>query len=63
MGKTHVDHRVVVRDQSDKIIFDEARVSFPLAEAVFLGQKQKLQHGHVLTLQHGARIIDRAEIQ
>jgi hypothetical protein len=60
MGKIEVNHRVVTRDQSGKIISDEEYVSFAVAKPFYDKATAKLESGHEVCLQHGARVIFRA---
>lgn len=57
VGKLHCDHRVVIRDPDQKIIFDEPFASFASAKPEYELQRKSLAAGYELTLQHGARII------
>jgi hypothetical protein len=59
MTKLQTDHRVVIRDQNDRIVLDEKHPHFAAASPAFEAQKAHLPEGHVLTLQHGARVIKR----
>ena len=57
MGKSHCDHRVVIRNQADDIILDKAFENFASAKPYYEQHAHSLNKGHVLTLQHGARIV------
>lgn len=55
MGKLHVSHRLVVRDEHDKIVSDEPFENFAEGKVAF--NAIEAQPGHEITLQHGARVI------
>lgn len=57
MGKTHVDHRIVIRDADGQILRDELARDFVAGLALFLARAADLQPGQSVTLQHGARIV------
>ncbi len=61
MGKLHCDHRVVTRDKNDRIIRETSHAHFAEAKPVFDARKDELNTDEVLTLQHGARVIFRAD--
>jgi len=63
MGKLHVDHRIVIRDQHDKIVSDVHAPDFATARPLYEAALQDSKVGQTITLQHGARIVtgsDRA---
>jgi hypothetical protein len=60
MGKTGVDHRVVVRDQTGKIVIDHHRKDFASAKPLYDEMVASLVDGHEISLQHGIRIIFKA---
>ncbi|MBS8259707.1 hypothetical protein DYI23_05700 [Roseibium polysiphoniae] len=57
MGKAHVNHRVVIRDEDDNIVLDESCVSFAVAKPLYYQRRGELLAGETITLQHGARVI------
>lgn len=57
MPKSHCDHRVVIRNQEDQIVFDQSFGNFARAKPEYDAKSLNLLSGHELTLQHGARII------
>ncbi len=59
MGKSHCDHRVVLRDPNDKIVADYPFDSFARAQPEYQRLAVAVADGHELTLQHGARVIFR----
>ncbi|WP_295532877.1 hypothetical protein [uncultured Thioclava sp.] len=59
MGKIYVQHRIVVRDQNDRIVIDESHESFTAAKPAF--DQIVVRPGQSVTLQHGARIIAKRE--
>jgi len=59
MGKIHVQHRIVVRDQNDRIVSDEPHESFATAKPAL--DQTEVKPGQSVTLQHGARIIAKRE--
>jgi hypothetical protein len=59
MGKIHLDHRVVVRDQTGKIVADHNRKYFASAKPLYDELAASLDDGHEVSLQHGARVIFR----
>ncbi|WP_176084249.1 hypothetical protein [Martelella sp. HB161492] len=61
MGKTFVRHRLVLRDQNDRIILDLSFDSFAEAQPHYIEASATLKAGYSLCLQHGARIISRVE--
>ena len=60
MGKIAVDHRVVTRDASGKIISDLPFESFDKADLPYRAAAAAVPEGCEVTLQHGVRIIFRA---
>lgn len=57
MGRIYVNHRIVVRDQSDNIISDQPARDMASARPVYDETLAALLDGQTVTLQHGARII------
>lgn len=57
MGKIHVDHRVVIRDQNGKILADHLCKDFACAKPLYDDLSASLADGHEVSLQHGARVI------
>lgn len=55
MGKIHVPHRVVTRDEDGRIVGDIERENYVLAREIF--EQLVPGRGQTVTLQHGARII------
>ena len=60
MGKIHVEHRIVVRDQNDRIVSDQPARSFVVADPLYDTAVSKRLPGQTVTLQHGARIIRKS---
>lgn len=61
MGKTHCNHRVVIRNQTGEITLDKSFDTFAKAKPYYDQCAHKLSDQHELTLQHGARIVDRSK--
>ena len=61
MGKIHVDHRLIWRNDDDKIVREETFASFALGKPEFDKAAENVEPGMLLTFQHGARIIFRAQ--
>lgn len=55
MGKLHVSHRIVTRDENDQIVSDIPFENFVLGKAAF--DAAEAASGQTVTLQHGARVI------
>lgn len=60
MGKGFAPHRVVVRDDYDRIVSDQEFEHFAAAEPVYREAAAAVRPGELVTLQHGARIIFKA---
>tara|TARA_R110002020_G_scaffold350445_9_gene563886 strand:+ start:5841 stop:6029 length:189 start_codon:yes stop_codon:yes gene_type:complete len=61
MGKIHVDHRLIWRNAQDRIVREETFASFALGKPEFDKAAENVEPGMLLTFQHGARIIFRAQ--
>ncbi len=59
MGKAHCDHRLVLRDPSERIVSDESFDNFAQAKPEYDQRALSVATGYELTLQHGARVILR----
>ena len=57
MGKIHVLHRLVVRNEASVIVSDVPFEHHSAALPAYEGAKEGIAIGHELTLQHGSRII------
>lgn len=55
MGKLHVSHRIVIRDENDRIVSDEPYDNFVEGKAAF--DKCEAETGQEISLQHGARVV------
>jgi|6_EtaG_2_1085325.scaffolds.fasta_scaffold236228_2 hypothetical protein len=55
MGKTYGPHRVVIRNENDRIISDEEFEHFAAAKPAY--DDTQVPDGCIVTLQHGARVI------
>ncbi|MBL4766933.1 MAG: hypothetical protein JKY94_04360 [Rhodobacteraceae bacterium] len=61
MGKIYVEHRIVVRDQVDKIVSDLPARDMASAQPIYDEAVDALLGGQTVTLQHGARIICKSD--
>lgn len=61
--KATVDHRVVIRNAKDRIVSDEHFESFAVAEVVYRQAVASTSRNLEVTLQHGARVVFRANGQ
>jgi hypothetical protein len=52
-----VDHRIVIRDQHDKIVSDVHALDFAAAMPLYEAALQGMQEGQTVALQHGARVV------
>lgn len=57
MGKIHVLHRLVVRNEASVIVSDVPFEHHSAALPAYEAAKDSITMGHELTLQHGSRII------
>lgn len=55
MGKLHVSHRIVIRDENDRIVSDEPYDNFVDGKDAF--DRVEALPGQTVSLQHGARVI------
>ncbi|OOY16703.1 hypothetical protein [Thioclava sp. DLFJ4-1] len=55
MGKFHVCHRIVIRDEDDRIVSDEPYDNFIEGKDAF--DRVEAMPGQTVALQHGARVI------
>ena len=60
VGKLQVDHRIVIRDQHDKIVSDVHAPDFAAARPLYEAALRGMRDGQTVALQHGARIILRS---
>jgi uncharacterized protein involved in tellurium resistance len=58
-GKIQVNHRIVVRDQSGRIITDRDASCLLFAKPLFEEECLDLKDGCSVALQHGARIVQK----
>lgn len=63
VGKIHVDHRVVIRDAEQRIVSDDHYESFAVAEPNYRQAVASTSRNLEVTLQHGARVVFRANGQ
>jgi hypothetical protein len=57
MGKLRVDHRIVIRDQHDKIVSDVHAPDFAAARPLYEAALLDMRDGQTVALQHGARVV------
>ena len=55
MGKLHLSHRIVIRDENDRIVSDEPYDSFVDGKDAF--DRVEALPGQTISLQNGARVI------